>query len=1393
MNPTKPEKKISRRSSILKLPKNKNPSEYGDQAVPAEESPRKDNRRVSFAGKKHVKEFCESNFQGTVWDNTYEESDSSHMKTSQTSLSDVTPPLNTTNENSPIENNSYQLITNQHLQNLPRATNYHLDESNDTLLLLANKRQLNRRNQLPLNNNGLDQFIDKENIPISIETEKIESSLVEDEIIQLSHKTIDKTDNMLPSFSIYCDDEEENKDLKCLENNDDTVIGELSMDCTLTANQLQISSDKCNNNNNNNSIDNINESKDMEITDNISSNIYKQENTIDNKTQYFEQNEMVMTVAVSSLLDKQKIIYDENDEITSNNRMSMTTAISSVLHRPLFNDQTRKLDQSQMEMTEAGPSLLCRQITDDQSQVINQNRMEINNANSAVFNNKKISDDQTKIFHENRMSITSAIPSVLHNQLGEDKTIFFQHERMDTTRVVPSHLQVMLYEQNQGCNQNRMSMTTMTPSVLQHQPTEENQQRANRQSIMEMTEPVASGLSQNNDEEASGVVNENRMSMTTMIPSMLQHQQLRNNQQRNNRQSMMEMTEAISSVLSQNNEEQSEVINQNQMSMTTAISSILQRQAIAVNQTINQNPMEFTEAIPSVLNQPKNTDNQSRMTVINSTSKSPSRLANQVPSTHNYLDEITDPSLSLKRNYGIIRSPHNSRNTELSSPYPKIQINKSSNVQKNTATDKDREKLHRVLHEGLSEVEYSPIPKQYKNISMELTTPVPTNYVIDQNSTDEMISVINEADNSKEINKQISTIVNSTIIPEMGDDKSIEINKNSSFVNSTINPEDNAADKNPIESADMSKIKNVINEEIIPAIERAEISSSLSIDKENHEPIDNNPSTNKSVARELFEINDNVALENLDNNHSSNSTNESIACRHYFDDNTADQITRPFASPSFNMNTETTKTIRIIPNCFENSEYNHSLTIPIQQSSTDNLDAIKEPSFFENSTESVDVNAVYGNEITANIKIWERQNIPQVKETIESGNKSVDDHQDNINNNEINSTDKTQENISVVNFSKATEKHNTSIIKINKTNKRRSLDMCDDEKISEKTKRFKLNNNNYYSQASNDESSSLKFIKKPEELLKNKETNKLPIEIIESLETKQFLAQNKLQLKNINAIIAKNTLFLNKVMKDIDDKKKELHYHEEKMNEFSIIGNKKIVLNDDLNLNVEENNDTSRFGVLKKNIKNYENKRECIWKIISIDSTRIIIEYYKTTIWLVIGFDVPDNTDELEMIKGVKIIPRLHPNEIVSLKITDKLIVDQIDLEYLKDNYKTYDDVMKMIEYVDDEVKSIYDFYFELIKLERKNLMDISLDKITFVSRTSKMRIILRVTVNVKIFSKITPDDITVDCLLGNVKHNDIKNLIKNVKKNYRFLKFYIDDVRNFIELLEEAQRPKNI
>lgn len=89
------------------------------------------------------------------------------------------------------------------------------------------------------------------------------------------------------------------------------------------------------------------------------------------------------------------------------------------------------------------------------------------------------------------------------------------------------------------------------------------------------------------------------------------------------------------------------------------------------------------------------------------------------------------------------------------------------------------------------------------------------------------------------------------------------------------------------------------------------------------------------------------------------------------------------------------------------------------------------------------------------------------------------------------------------------------------------------------------------------------------------------------------------------------------------------------------------------------------------------------------------------------------------------------------------------------------------------------------------------------------MDIILRVTINIRPFDKIESQDISVHCLLGSVRsvdrfawqtliilllqphcfyrEDDIKKLITNIKRDHKFLRRFMNDVREYIYLMEES------
>lgn len=62
-----------------------------------------------------------------------------------------------------------------------------------------------------------------------------------------------------------------------------------------------------------------------------------------------------------------------------------------------------------------------------------------------------------------------------------------------------------------------------------------------------------------------------------------------------------------------------------------------------------------------------------------------------------------------------------------------------------------------------------------------------------------------------------------------------------------------------------------------------------------------------------------------------------------------------------------------------------------------------------------------------------------------------------------------------------------------------------------------------------------------------------------------------------------------------------------------------------------------------------------------------------------------------------------------------------------------------------------------------------------------------------------------MDCTTGNLmellflsishfyRETDVKSLIKNIKKDHKFLRKYINDVKDYIDIMEETSIPKKV
>ncbi|XP_011496627.1 PREDICTED: uncharacterized protein LOC105361215 [Ceratosolen solmsi marchali] len=157
-------------------------------------------------------------------------------------------------------------------------------------------------------------------------------------------------------------------------------------------------------------------------------------------------------------------------------------------------------------------------------------------------------------------------------------------------------------------------------------------------------------------------------------------------------------------------------------------------------------------------------------------------------------------------------------------------------------------------------------------------------------------------------------------------------------------------------------------------------------------------------------------------------------------------------------------------------------------------------------------------------------------------------------------------------------------------------------------------------------------------------------------------------------------------------------------------------------------------------------------------------------------------------IKQLEVFSRLSANSKNNLlKVVHNLLLLKLKPTEMLEKYKMYEHILPLLEYISSEVIFAMNFMFDLKRIEALHLLSIDNERINFMVASRKANIILKVSLIIKIFKEIGPNDINVACILGDIRKTDIMQLIINIKRDYKFLSRYINDIKDYITLMEES------
>ncbi|XP_044590143.1 uncharacterized protein LOC123268822 isoform X6 [Cotesia glomerata] len=1394
--------KSSRRSSILKLPKKSN-SQNAESNSSEENSPTKQlKRRVSFAEKKSVKEFADSIEQGTVWDSTYEESDSSQIRMSHSEYTKslvIQTSTNITYQSSQIqEDTRLSLMVRPEIEFkfptescAPRIS--HVDPE-----MLANK----------------------ENMPEILGLETVESSFVEVEDVPVQAS----------GFAVYCDEE----------NFNETNTEDVPMECTIVADALvHVSADAEERDKTqifgNESIEftevvpskairsNLgNEAplmfdKSMEITEAVPSLLRSAERTV------FHDGSMELTEAVPrtnlpnlrSAGDRTQVFHDKSMELTEavprtnlltigtevfNNRfMELTEAVprtnfrSAVDGTEVFNnrseavprtnlpnlrsagDRTQVFYDKSMELTEAVPRTNLLTIG---TEVFNNRSMELTEA--VPRTNFRSTVDKTQVFHDKSMEITEAVPrtNLPNFRSAGDRTQVFHDKSMELTESIPRTNLLTIRSAIDGTevfNNRSMKLTEAVPNLKAHFSNDRTQVFHNKS--MELTEAFPrTNLLNFKSPDRTQVFHDKSMELTEAVPrTNLLHKVLEDRTEFFQNKSM-ELTEAIcprTKLPYKVPEDTTEYFQNQSMERTEAVprTSLLNFKSADRTQVFHDKSMELTEAVPRTNLLHKVLEDrtevfQNKSMELTEAICPRTKLPYKVPDDkteffHNQSMEQTEAICSrtnlLPKVPGDKTEGFHNKSMELTEViapnlrpineddlkfhHESLKRSDAEITQTINPRDQDQNIHHNYFMENTVSINPS-LKRSYKCIADPRT---PRSVISSPNPKNPRDCPVDRKASMDMLHRILHQgLENMPDVPELPKYDSLEESMEMTVAIPSLTNRSEITVSDLTEDCDVAASFGSGG-----VVERHDNLEEISVlnTKETFVEFDDNMQGNDIGTTSVFleqtpsfmytsdlDLDGHVIRDSVLDLEHQDLEQQDLKHKDLEQDREQQDLEQGIKQRDLEQNLEQQDLAQVLEQ-YREQDFSQVLE---QDREQQDLEQDWEQRYLEQGMEQRDQEQ--GMEQPDLEQDMEQQDLEQgmeqqdLEQYLEQGMEQ-------------------QENYNAIEYinSKLKESDIRSIFTgdLSGTSLKRSI--LDDEEEQINRKKF------IYKQNLNKNERQELMMEEYHECSEENVIEKVHLPEIGNVEKSEI----SLRLKKL---IFRDEMVNRKLKASRLDEFRRL-----KVKTLEI-GTKK------------QSESKTRFDILKEGLEEYAKSRSCLWKIHTIHPEVICIEFRKTALMLAVKIEVRTE----ERISKICVVPRVNDADSEMLRMTDRLIVRAIDCDKMADYYLTYADVPKLIADVTEKVHFVYDFYDEMVKLWRVNLMELDGDIVTVTVRTKKMETIIKLIINIARYPSVTPEDIKIVPILGTVKE-DVKKLIKNLKPSPKLLTLYITDVYEFLELLAFA------
>nr|CAD7440074.1 unnamed protein product [Timema bartmani] len=121
---------------------------------------------------------------------------------------------------------------------------------------------------------------------------------------------------------------------------------------------------------------------------------------------------------------------------------------------------------------------------------------------------------------------------------------------------------------------------------------------------------------------------------------------------------------------------------------------------------------------------------------------------------------------------------------------------------------------------------------------------------------------------------------------------------------------------------------------------------------------------------------------------------------------------------------------------------------------------------------------------------------------------------------------------------------------------------------------------------------------------------------------------------------------------------------------------------------------------------------------------------------------------------------------------------------YLQSRCKTTQHVPKLLDDLSGTITQLTEFIMEYDCIRAKELVRIADNKVSFDMSSMEPLLWFRVTVDLSHWEIVLPSDISIQDIVGHVRTQDVQNLVSGVDKGPQFLRHYIRDINEYLNIL---------